>query len=505
MRPASSHRRRRAADIVQKPWTQFENPLPPLRLISDDEVEAIHRAALKLLENVGVRCAVREARDLFAKAGAVIDETDNRVRLGPEIVEAALATVPSELTLTPRNPSHAVKLGGKHLTTAAVLGPPNCTDLTRGRRTGTLADLSELLKLTQYFNAVQMNGWPVEPLDVEVRFRHLEAARAMLSLTDKVPYVFCQSRQRIEDVLTMCAMARGETLEQFAERPGVFSIINTNTPLQYDVPMTIGVMDMARHGQPTLLTPFIMAGASTPATIASAMALNTAEVLFGVTLAQLVRPGAPVLYGCAAMPVDMRTGAPGYGLADMQRCTIIGGQLARFYGIPMRSSNFSAANIPDFASGYESANASFAAVTSGAHLLMHAAGWVEGGLCTSYEKFVLDCEIVQSLQQLLEPVRVDEHSLALDEIAEVGPGGHFFGTQRTLDTVETAFYRPLISSTQNYGAWMEQGGKSAAERATLVWQEALSAYAEPSLDPSIAEALDAFVAKRREQGGAPID
>lgn len=505
MRPTSPHRRRRAADIVQKPWAQLENPLPPLRLISDDEVTAIHRAALKLLETVGVRCAVKEARDLFARAGAVIDESDSRVRLGPEIVEAALTTAPSELTLTPRNPARAVKLGGRYLTTAAVLGPPNCTDLVRGRRTGTLADLSELLKLTQYFNVIQMNGWPVEPLDVEVRFRHLDAARAMLTLTDKVPYVFCQSRQRIADVLTLCAIARGETLEQFAQSPGVFSIINTNTPLQYDVPMTIGVMDMARYGQPTLLTPFVMAGASTPATIAGAMALNTAEVLFGLTLAQLVRPGAPVLYGCAAMPVDMRTGAPGYGLADMQRCTIIGGQMARFYDIPMRSSNFSAANIPDFASGYESANAGFAAVTSGAHLVMHAAGWVEGGLCTSYEKFILDCEIVQSLQQMLEPVRVDEHSLALDEIAEVGPGGHFFGTERTLQTVETAFYRPLISSTQNYGAWLEQGGKTAAERATLVWQEALGAYAEPALDPAIAEALDAFVSKRREQGGAPID
>ncbi|MFM8746473.1 MAG: trimethylamine methyltransferase family protein [Aestuariivirga sp.] len=504
MRPAA-HRRRRAADIVQKPWVQLENPLPYLTLISDDEVEAIHRAALKLLETVGVRCMVKEARDIFARAGALIDKSDNRVRLGAEIVEAALKTTPSEITLTPRNPARAVKLGHRYLTTAAVLGPPNCTDLVRGRRTGTRADLSELLKLTQHFNAVQMNGWPVEPLDVEVRFRHLEAARAMLTLTDKVPYVFCQSRQRIEDVLTMCAIARGETLEQFGQRPGVFSIINTNTPLQYDVPMTIGVMDMARHGQPTLLTPFIMAGASTPATIASAMALNTAEVLFGLTLAQLVRPGAPVLYGCACLPVDMRTGAPAYGLADMQRCTIIGGQMARRYNIPLRVSNFSAANIPDFASGYESANASFAAVAAGVNLLMHAAGWVEGGLCTSYEKFVLDCEIVQSLQQMLEPVRVDGDTLALDEIAEVGPGGHFFGTQRTLDTVETAFYRPLISSTQNYGAWVEAGGKDAAQRATAVWQEALAAYAEPSLDPPVVEALHALVAKRREQGGAPID
>jgi trimethylamine---corrinoid protein Co-methyltransferase len=502
---AGSARRRKAQDIVQKPWTQLVNPYPKSRLITDDEVEAIHLAALDILERIGIRCQVKEARDILKHAGAIVDDSDARVRVGREIVEAALKTVPAEVTLTPRNPAHAVRLGGDFLTTAAVLGPPNCTDLKRGRRSGSLADMGELLKLTQFFNAVQMNGWPVEPLDIEVRFRHLEAARAMLSLTDKVPYVFCQSRQRIEDVLAMCAIARGETLEDFAKRPGVFSIINTNTPLQYDIPMTVGVMDMAKYGQPVLLTPFIMAGASTPATIASAMALNTAEVLFGTALAQLVRLAAPVLYGCAAVNVDMKTGAPAYGLADMHRCTIIGGQMARRYGMPLRSSNFSAANIPDFASGYESGNAVFTAMSSGANLLMHAAGWVEGGLCTSYEKFVLDCEIVQTMMQMLEPVKIDADSLALDEIASVGPGGHFFGTERTIATFETAFYRPLVSTTQNYGAWMDAGGKTAPERATAIWQEALDIYAEPAIDPGIREALDAFVAKRTEQGGAPID
>ena len=504
-RPATAHKRRRLGDIVQTPWRQFVNPFEPLRPISDDEVESLHLAALDILERIGIRCQVKEARDIFARAGAIVDEADGRVRLGRDIIEAALATAPAELTLSPRNAGQAVKLGGRNMATAAVLGPPNVTDLMRGRRSGTLADLGELLKLTQFFNAVQMNGWPVEPLDVEVRHRHLEAAFAMLTLTDKVPYVFCQSRQRIKDVIEMCAIARGESLEQFAQRPGVFSIINTNTPLQYDVPMTVGVMDMARYGQPTLLTPFVMAGASTPATIAGAMALNTAEVLFGVALAQLARPGAPVLYGCAAMNVDMKTGAPAYGLADMHRCTLIGGQMARRYKLPMRSSNFSAANSADFASGYESANSVMAAMTAGAHLLMHAAGWVEGGLCSSYEKFVLDVEIVQTMSQMLEPVRIDADTLALGEIEAVGPGGHFFGTERTIATYETAFYRPLISQTQNYGAWMEGGGKTAAERATGIWQEALKTYAEPPLDPAIREALAAFVARRKQEGGAPID
>jgi trimethylamine--corrinoid protein Co-methyltransferase len=505
MRPASPQRRRRATDIVQQPWLTLRNPLPRAQLISDDEVEALHEAALSILETIGVRCAVKEACGLFARAGAIVDPSDNRVRVGRDIIEEALRTVPSQLTLTPRNATRAVTLGGDSVTTAAVLGPPNCTDLVRGRRTGTLADLSELLKLTQFFNVIQMNGWPVEPLDVEVRYRHLDAALAMLTLTDKVPYVFCQSRQRIEDVLTMCAIARDETLEEFGRRPGVFSIINTNTPLQFDVPMTIGIMDMARHGQPTLLTPFVMAGASTPATMASAMALTNAEILFGTALAQLVRRGAPVLYGCASKNVDMKTGAPAYGLAEMMRGLIIGGQMARRYGMPLRTSNFSASNIPDFASGYESANAVQSSIAAGTNLLMHAAGWVEGGLCTSYEKFVLDCEIVQSITYILQPVVINDDTLALDEIREIGPGGHFFGTQRTLETVETAFYRPLVSSTQNYGAWIEAGGKDAAHRATGVWQEALASYTEPALDPAVREALHAFVAKRKEQGGAPID
>ena len=173
--------------------------------------------------------------------------------------------------------------------------------------------------------------------------------------------------------------------------------------------------------------------------------------------------------------------------------------------MPMRSSNFSASNIPDFASGYESANSVYAAMSSGANLLMHAAGWVEGGLCTSYEKFVLDCEIVQSMTQMLEPVRVEASDFAFDEIESVGPGGHFFGTERTIATFETAFYRPLVSTTQNYGAWMEGGAKSAAGRATTIWQEAIKTYSEPAIDANIREALEAFVAKRREQGGSPID
>jgi trimethylamine---corrinoid protein Co-methyltransferase len=497
-------RRRNVNEIVQTAWGQAANWFPFIESVSPQEVDLIHTSALAILEELGIRCPVQEAQDYFAAAGAIVDRSSGLIRVGREIVEAGLSTVPSHFQLTPRNPDRAVILERGRFATAAVMGSPNCTDLLRGRRSGSMSDFNELLQLTQFFNAVHMNGWPVEPLDVEVRYRHLDAALSMLTLTDKVPYVACQSQQRIHDVLNLCAIARGESLDQFSETPGVFSIINTNTPLQFDIPMTVGIIEMAKFHQPVLITPFTMAGASTPATIASAMTLNAAEVLFGVALGQLVSPGAPAVFGCAAMNIDMKTGAPAMGFPDMHRCSLIAGQLASRYRMPMRSSNFCSGNIPDFISGVESTASVFSALMAGANLIMHAAGWMENGLCTSYEKFVLDCEIMQMAGHILERPNVTPNAISLDEIESVGAGGHFFGTDRTIATFETAFYRPLISSTQNYGAWLEAGAKSSAERATLVWQEALKNYQKPDLKPERLEAMRDFVSIRKKQGGAPL-
>jgi trimethylamine--corrinoid protein Co-methyltransferase len=497
-------RRRNVSQLIQASWGQAANWFPFVESVGPQDVELIHISAIEILEELGIRCSVKEAQDYFAAAGAIIDRSTGVIRVGREIVEAALSTVPSRFHLMPRNPQRAVTLEQGRFATAAVMGPPNCTDLLRGRRSGSMSDFNELLQLTQVFNSVHMNGWPVEPLDVEVRYRHLDAALSMLTLTDKVPYLACQSQQRIHDVLNLCAIARGDSLDQLTETPGVFSIINTNTPLQFDIPMTVGIIEMAKFRQPVLITPFIMAGASTPATIASAMTLNTAEVLFGVALGQLVNPGAPAVFGCAAMNIDMKTGAPAMGFPDMHRCTLIAGQLASRYRMPMRSSNFCSANIPDFISGVESTASVFSALMAGANVIMHAAGWMENGLCTSFEKFVLDCEIMQMAGHLLEHTSITPETIALEEIESVGAGGHFFGTDRTIATYETAFYRPLISSTQNYGSWLEAGGKSSSERATRVWQEALKSYEKPRLEPERMEALREFVSRRREEGGAPL-
>lgn len=498
--------RRRDAPIVQRPWGQPVNRFPPVEAVSADELEAIHETALEVLETIGIWFHDDEARAIFRAAGARVDEESHRVRLGRDIVDEALARVTPSFVLTPRNPDRAVRIGDRHLAFTTVLGPPVCTDLERGRRPGTLADFSDLMRLGQHFNAIHMmGGSAVEPGDVAVPVRHLESTRAMLRLTDKVPYVFCHSRRRIHDVLEMIAMARGLTREELRDTPSTYAIINTNSPLQYDGPMAGGVIEMARHGQPVLLTPFSLAGATMPVALAGAIAMSIAEMLAGLTLAQLVRPGAPFVTGAKTLNVDMKTGAPAFGSAEGNKAVVVGGQLARRYRLPFRASNFSSSNAPDAQAAWESQGTLWGAVSAGASIVMHAAGWMEGGLCASFEKFILDVELLQLMAVYLEPLRVDADSLDIAEIAAVGPGGHFFGTERTIAAYEGAFYNPLVATTQNHGAWLEAGGKDAAQRALGVWKKALAEYQEPAMDPAIAEALDAFVAKRAREGGAPLD
>ncbi|MCA9541634.1 MAG: trimethylamine methyltransferase family protein, partial [Myxococcales bacterium] len=238
--------------------------------------------------------------------------------------------------------------------------------------------------------------------------------------------------------------------------------------------------------------------------LAAAIAMSAAEMLAGLVLAQFVRPGAPFVTGAKTLNVDMKTGAPAFGSAEGNRSVLVGGQLARRYGIPFRASNFSSSNAPDAQAAWESQGTLWGAVAAGASIVMHAAGWLEGGLCASFEKFVLDIELLQLMATFLAPMRVDAETLDISEIGAVGPGGHFFGTERTIAAYETAFYNPLVATTQNHGAWMEAGGLDAAQRAHAVYKRALAEYAEPSLDPAMAEELDAFVERRIAEGGAPI-
>jgi trimethylamine--corrinoid protein Co-methyltransferase len=350
-----------------------------------------------------------------------------------------------------------------------------------------------------------ISGAPVEPMDIPLEFRHLHSTQKVLELSDKVPFVFCQGRQRIHDTLDLIAMAKGMDRSGLVEEPSTFTIINSNSPLQYDKPMATGLIEMAKHNQLSMITPFSLAGASHPISLGAANSLAIAEMLAALTLTQLVRPGAPVASAAYTMNVNMQTGSPGFGSPETNKSIQIGSQMARFYGLPIRSSTFTSSPAPDAQAIYESLGMLWASITSGSNLVMHAAGWLEGGLRSSFEKFILDIEMLQMMAKYLEPVEVNDTTLAFEEIKSVGHGGHFFDTENTIKNYSTAFYEPIVATAKNYGQWEEEGSLDATQRANMVYKKALNSYEEPHLEPSIKEAIGAFVIKREEQGGAPID
>lgn len=489
--------------LPQLPWRRVHNPYGQTKALSDDQVEAIHQNSLRILEELGIELMSDRACDVLAKAGARVDRSTRNVKLDRGLIEAALKTAPRSFTLTPRNPAHRVHMGGDGMVFTLVAGPPIVHDLVRGRRDGNYEDYCNFIRLTQYFNAIHMIGNQVcAPMELPANSRHLDTYNANLTYSDRSFHCTSIGRGRAVDGLSMMAISRGITLEELAHDPGVTTIISVNSPRRFDDSMADGLMAMAEHGQAVCITPFTLMGAMTPVTLGAALSQQNAEALFGVALVQLVRPGTPVMYGAFTSNVDMRSGAPAFGTPENAKANLASGQLARRYGLPYRTTNGNASNAADAQAAYETQMSLWGAVLGGANLVYHAAGWLEGGLCASYEKLVMDVEMLQHMMEFLEPIRTDEASLGFDAIGRVATGGHFFGDAHTLERYETAFYRPLLSDWSNYGAWLEAGGKDATQRATQIWQRALREYEQPPMEPSIREALDAYIAKRREDIGS---
>ena len=483
------------------PQPQARNTFQPIELISADEVERIHEASLRVLSDIGMNFLLPEAVEILCAAGATSDD-GVRVRFGPDLVTEQVALAPSQFTLHARDPANSVVFGHDWVVFGMVGSPPNVSDLDRGRVTGNYADFCNMLRLQQSLDAADTcTGHSVEPIDLEVRTRHLDAVSAMYTLSTKPGFCYSLGRERVSDAIEIARIARGIDHETLLREPSIHTVVNANSPLVYDKPMLEGAIELARHGQPVVYTPFTLAGAMAPVTIAGALTLQNAEALAGITLAQLVNPGVPVVYGSFTSNVDMRSGAPAFGTPEYVKATIISGQLARRYGLPLRASNANASNAPDAQATYESQMSLWACIAGGINYVLHGLGWIEGGLCASYEKVIIDAEMIQMIRAMLQPAVIDEASLAVDAIAEVGPANHFFGAAHTLERYNTAFYEPMLSDWRNFETWQEDGALDATQRANRIWKQLLADYEEPPMDDAIRAELTDFVERRRSEGG----
>ncbi|QDL90490.1 trimethylamine methyltransferase family protein [Paroceanicella profunda] len=503
---AGNDRRAAATGLRQTAWGQPQLIDAPTCPLDEEGVRAIDDTAMRILEDIGILFLHDEALDILTRAGASVDRDTRTVRMDREMVRAHIALAPASFRITPRNPERAIDIGGHHLAFGNVSSPPNCSDLERGRRSGDRESFRDLVKLTQHFNCIHFNGgYPVEPVDLHASTRHLDCLHDMLTLTDKAVHAYALGPERIEDAMEMVRIAGGLSHEEFDAAPRMFTNINSSSPLKHDWPMLDGAMRLARRGQPVVVSPFTLAGAMAPVTLAGAIAQQTAEALCALVLCQAIRPGLPVVMGSFTSNVDMRSGAPAFGTPEYMRATQMSGQMARFYGLPLRASNACAANAPDAQAAWESGFSLWACNSGRANMVYHSAGWLEGGLCASYEKFVMDCEMLQQVIHYNRPIGVTEGDLALDAIAEVGPSGHFFGAAHTQARYQDAFYEPFLSDWRNYKAWEEAGAVRTPERAMARWKRILAEFEPPEMDLAIAEELAEFVERRRREGGAPTD
>ena len=504
MNRPTRRRQRRAAgtsSVPRLPWRTVCNRLRPIEVLSDDQVEAIHHASLQVLAELGLRITDPEARRVLREAGAEVDEENEDVRFPPSMVEEHIAHVPAQFTLRARNPKKSLTIGGAHITFNAVGGPGFVSDLDKGRRAGTYAELCDFKRVMQSFDIIHYGGGGFEPLDLPPQSRHLDIVYAQATLTDKVWPTSLLGRRRARDGLAMACIVHGISRDELVEQPVVFGNINTNSPRLLDGPMAQGLMELARHGQPVVVTPFTLCGAMAPVTVVGALTQQNAEALAGMTLTQAIRPGTPVVYGGFTSNVDMRSGAPAFGTPEQTQATHATGQLVRRYRVPFRSSNTNASTSVDAQAAYESEMSLWGAVMAHANMIFHGAGWLEGGLVASFEKLVIDAEMLQMMAEYLRPLVVDDDTLALSAMREVAPGGHYFGADHTMQRYDKAFYTPIVSDWSNYENWLDNGGLDAQKRANAIWKRLLEEYEQPPLDPAVDEALKEYVAKRKVEIG----
>jgi trimethylamine--corrinoid protein Co-methyltransferase len=483
-------------------YRQLRHPFEPQRVFSDDAVANIHATALRLLEELGLKILHPEARDIFAKAGALVDPSEEMVKIGRDLVDEALRTAPRSIRLRAANPEREQLFEAGSMLFMAGSGCPNATDLERGRRPGSLRDFEETIRLHQSFDVIHMFGPSAEPQDVPVNVRHYAMTRTQLVNGDKPMFVYARGRQQVSESFELIRLALDLSDDDFVDGVWATTIINTNSPRQIDIPMAEGIIDFARAGQMSVITPFCLAGAMAPVTVTGALVLQHAEALAAITLAQLACPGAPVTYGGFASNVDMKSGSPAFGTPEHIKLSIGSGQLARHIGLPWRSASGAASSAADMQAASETHMGLWAALQANATLTVHSAGWLEGGLTFGYEKFINDVEALQTIAELCRPVEEDEESLGWSALADVQPGGHFFATEHTMQRYRDAFYQPLVADLSNFGRWNDAGALTSTQRATGIWKSTLRDFTAPKHSGDAAERMRSYIEGHTAAGGA---
>ncbi len=502
-------RRGRGAEAAPPPsrdvnYRQLRNPFPQMEVFPEDQIADMHETALRVLQELGVKVLLPEARRIFSKAGARVDEDTQMVFIGRDLVEAAVTSAPKSIACRAgaRDRDFTLELGSLVFQPGA--GAPNATDLERGRRPASGQDYIEFLKLTHHFDVFQMISPQVEPQDVPTHLRHYFTTQAQMELTDKFPFFFSRGTPQVLDSFEMLSIARGLSDDEFRGNAHCYTIINTNSPRTLDIPMAQGLIDFARHGQMSIVTPFTLMGAMAPITVAGAITLSHAEALAAVTLTQLTNPGAPVCYGTFTSNVDMKSGAPAFGTPSHFQASLAAGQLARFLGLPWRSAAGSASNINDVQAANENQFGLWGCLMAGATVIIHSAGWLEGGLSVSFEKMICDAEVLNMVAELCAGSQAGQAEIGFDTaLSEVDPSGHFFASSQTMERYNTEFYQPHVHDYANFGTWAERGSVDANQRATGVWKGILNDFKPPVGDSDRLGALHDFIAKRTAEGGAP--
>lgn len=472
--------------------------IPVHEIVSEEGLEIIERNADTILQEIGIEFRYPPALKLFHEAGADVD--GERVRFPDGMCRKIIqASAPSSFEQKARNPARSVQLGGNHTVFAPVYGPPFVRDVDNGRRYATIEDFRNLVKLTYMLPSLHHSGGTVcEPTDLPVNKRHFDMVYSHMKYSDKPFMGSVTHPERAQDTVDMCKILFGE--QYLEDNVVVINLINANSPMVFDETMLGASEVYARNNQASIISPFILAGAMSPVTVAGTLAQLLAEAMAGMCFTQLVRPGSPVIFGTFASSISMQSGAPTFGTPEPTMVLNGAASLARRLGVPFRSGgSLCGSKIPDAQAAYESAQTIQPTTMAGVNFVLHAAGWLEGGLASSYEKLIMDADQLGMMQVLASGFDLTENGQAMHAIREVGPGAHFLGCEHTQNNFMTAFYRSTIADNNSFEQWEAEGSLDAVTRANKIWKQMLNDYQGPELDPAIDEALLAFISRRKDE------